>query len=208
MWVDASLWSADLGALRAEIERFEPWVDSFHVDVSDDHFVGGLLFFPELLAQLKRATKRPFHVHLMTQHSERLALEFAEAGADWITVHAECAEAALALARIRMAGRRAGLALQLETPLKYTRELAPFADVLLLLGTPAGVKGRSLDDSAEGRLREAKALWPKHFVVADGGIRRETVPRLRAAGADAVVPGSLLFGAKQPGEVSGWLKTL
>ena len=208
MWVDASLWSADLGALRDEIRRFEPWVDSFHVDVSDDHFVGGLLFFPELLAKLRPATRLPFHVHLMVEHCAALAAEFTAAGADWITVQFECAGAGKALEEIRDAGRRPGLALQLETPVERASELAPLAETLLLLGTPAGVKGRSLDEAATGRLREAKSLFPKPFLVADGGIRRETVPLLQAAGADAVVPGSLLFGGSQPDEISRWLKAL
>jgi ribulose-phosphate 3-epimerase len=194
MKADLSLWSADLGDLRSAVRGLEP--DAFHFDVSDNHFVPGLLFFPEIVKQLRPETKALFHVHLMTERPDTLIEVFADAGADWITVHEETAGAWEALEQVRRRGLRAGLALRLETPVEAARAFAGRIDSLLLLGTPAGVKGCGLDPQACPRLREARALGVE--LVADGGIRAVTVPLLREAGANWVVPGSLVFAAADP----------
>ena len=200
MKVDLSLWSADLGDLRGALRRLQP--DSFHFDVSDNHFVPGLLFFPEAVRQLRSETQALFHVHLMTERPDTLVAAFAEAGADWITVHEEAAGAWEALEQVRARGLRAGLALRLETPVDAVRAFAGRIDSLLLLGTPAGVKGCGLDPRACPRVREARSLGVE--LVADGGIRADTVPLLRQAGADWVVPGSLVFAVADPcGAVQG-----
>jgi ribulose-phosphate 3-epimerase len=190
MKIDASLWSADLCDLRFAVRSIH--AESFHFDVSDNHFVPGLLFFPELVRQLRRETRTPFHVHLFAERPETLVDPFADAGADWITVHAETPGAAEALERIRARGLRAGLALLLETPVSAASPFAGGIDSLLLLGTPAGVKGCGLDPRACDRLREARSYGVE--LVADGGIRPETVPLLAEAGADWVVGGSFVFG--------------
>jgi ribulose-phosphate 3-epimerase len=192
--VDVSLWSADLGDLRGAVRALQP--DAFHFDVSDNHFVPGLLFFPEIVRQLRPETKVLFHVHLMTECPETLVAPFAEAGADWITVHEEAPGAWQALEQVRARGLRAGLALRLETPVEAARAFAGRIDSLLLLGTPAGVKGCKLDPRACARLNEARSLGVE--LIADGGIRADTVPLLRRAGAGWVVPGSLVFGAAEP----------
>ncbi len=87
--LEASLWSADFTQLGAEIKRVDSYVDSYHIDVADAHFVRGLLFFPDLVAALRPLTKRPFNVHLMTDNPLSLIDDFAEAGADLMTVHVE-----------------------------------------------------------------------------------------------------------------------
>jgi ribulose-phosphate 3-epimerase len=202
--IDLSLWSADLGSLRGAVRDMRP--DAFHFDVSDNHFVPGLLFFPEIVRQLRAETKALFHVHLMTERPESLVAAFAEAGADWITVHEESAGAWEALAEIRSRGLRAGLALRLETPVEAARAFGGRIDSLLLLGTAAGVKGHGLDPRACPRLLEAASLGIE--LVADGGIRAETVPLLRKAGAHWVVPGSLVFGAEDPAARIGALQLL
>lgn len=204
MKADLSLWSADLADLRGAVRRLQP--DAFHFDVSDNHFVPGLLFFPEIVKQLRPETKALFHVHLMTERPESLVEAFADAGADWITVHEETAGAWEALEQVRRRGLRAGLALRLETPVEAARAFAGRIDSLLLLGTPAGVKGCGLDAQACPRLRAARALGVE--LVADGGIRAGTVPLLREAGADWVVPGSLVFGTEDPRGVIDGLRAI
>ena len=87
--IDVSLWSANLSELGAEVKQVEPYADLFHLDVSDAHFVPGLLFFPDLVAALRPLTCIPFHVHLMTEHPLSLIDSFVDAGANLITVHAE-----------------------------------------------------------------------------------------------------------------------
>src|SRR3954447_23012772 len=110
-----SLWSADLGRLADDISRVEPLTDIFHIDVADGHFSPALLFFPDLVAVARRATAKPLHVHLMVEDAilQSQIGQFADAGADLISVHAENANAAEALETIALKGLEAGIVLQL-----------------------------------------------------------------------------------------------
>ena len=211
---DVSLWSADLGDLAAAIERVGPFADSFHLDVCDAHFAPGLLFFPDLVRALRPLTERPFHVHLMVERPTALIAEFVDAGADAITVHAEVgeSEADAGIEAIRRAGRLAGLALRLDTPVAACQRYLDRVDVLLLLGTELGVKGRDLAPEACDRLASAASLLGERRarvrLAADGGIRSPTVPLLRRAGADVIVPGSLVFQSQNLTETFAWLRGL
>ena len=213
---EISLWSADLARLEADMARVEGGADMFHIDVSDGHFTPALLFFPDLAARLRRLTAKPFHVHLMAADAILLSQieQFAEAGADLISVHAENANAAAGLAAIRKLGLKAGLALKLETPVAAAAPWLGRIDMLTLLGTRLGVKGQSLAAQAPARLREARAMVgaraaPKRIVLgADGGIREATVPELASAGADTVVMGSLAFGAEDFAARIAWQRGL
>ena len=91
---EMSLWSADLGRLADDIRRVEAFTDIFHIDVADGHFSPALLFFPDLVAVARRATAKPLHVHLMVADAVLTSQveQFADAGADLISVHAENAE--------------------------------------------------------------------------------------------------------------------
>lgn len=214
--VEMSLWSADLGRLEADTLRVESGTDIFHIDVADGHFSPAMLFFPDLVARLRPVTAKPFHVHLMTQDAiiEDQIIQFAEAGADLISVHAENTNAAAGLALIGKLGLRRGLVLQLHTPVAIATQLLDQVDMLTLLGTRIGVKGQGLDDEAAPRLREARRLVESHsqgrriIVAADGGIREHTVPLLRNAGAETVVMGSLAFGAPDFGARIAWAHDL
>ncbi len=209
--LDASLWSADLVNLAAAIESVRPYCDSFHIDVADGHFVPTLLFFPALVAAISAITDKPLHVHLMVSDPATLAPTFIEAGADIISVHIESKTAEDALSMIAKAGRKPGLALLLETPVEALRSHLAQAQVIIALGTQVGVKGVDLAPEACERLRAIRDLLGQHAQVdlyADGGIREHTVPQLREAGADAVVPGSLLFNALDKGRIHQWLKAL
>ena len=208
--LDVSLWSADLANLEAEIRRLEPYADSFHFDAADGHFVPALLFFPDLLARLRELTAKEFHVHLMATRPLDLVAAFVDAGADRVTLPLEVGKRARhALETLAERGRRAGISLDLETPVEAVRECLPLIDTLLVMGTEVGVKGKGVDPRVYERLTAAKRLAGERVcVAADGGIRRETVARLREAGADAIVPGSLVCQAEDlPGTVA-WLKSL
>lgn len=211
-----SLWSANLLALEADLARVGALVDLYHIDVADGHFAPALLYFPDLVAALRKRTKVPFHVHLMVQDAILMTQidQFAEAGADLISVHAENSNAAAALDHIRAKGLRAGVVLKLETPVAAAAPFLEAIDFLTLLGTRIGVKGQGLDPSATDRLGQARALIaaranPARCVLAaDGGIREETVPRLFAAGAETVVMGSLAYGAPDLSARIAWLRGL
>ena len=195
--------------------RIRPHADILHVDVADGVFAPAFLFFPDLVAGLRKTSDLPIHVHLMVDDAVLLSQidQFAEAGADLISIHLEnVAPAGEALDRIAGHGVKAGMVLRVETPVAGVAEWLPRLDMLTLLGTAIGVKGQGLNAAAPDRIREAGALIAatgrRIVLAADGGIRDTTVPVLRAAGAETVVLGSLAFGAPDLGARMRWLRDL
>lgn len=209
-----SMWSADLIRLADDLIRITPHADILHIDVADGHFAPALLFFPDLVARLREQTALPIHVHLMVADAVLLSQidQFAEAGADLISLHVENANAGAGLDRIAQHGLKSGMVLRVETPVAQAAAWLPRLDMLTLLGTAIGVKGQSLNASATARLQQAAALiaatGKRIVLAADGGIRDTTVPVLRAAGAETVVMGSLAFGAPDLAERMRWLHSL
>ncbi|MGJ6969325.1 hypothetical protein ACSDR0_46295 [Streptosporangium sp. G11] len=209
--IEASLWSADLGALAAEVDRMQPHADLFHLDASDSRFVPEPLFFPALLAQLKPRTPVPFHVHLMARDPVTHIGRWIEAGADLISVHLETADVRHALTMIRDQGKAAGLALRLDSDPAQILPLLDVVDVIVMVGTALGTKGTAMDPAAPRRISAVRDLLTSQpagrtvSVLADGGIRTGTVPALAAAGADGVVAGSLLFASADPAQTAAWL---
>lgn len=210
-----SVWSADLLRLADDMARIRPHADILHVDVADGVFAPAFLFFPDQVAALRRVSDLPIHVHLMVDDAILLSQidQFAEAGADLISIHLENAAVAdAALARISGHGVKAGMVLRVETPVADVRPWLARLDMLTLLGTAIGVKGQGLNPSATDRLREAGALivasGRRIVLAADGGIRDTTVPLLRSAGAETVVLGSLAFGAADLSARMAWLAQL
>ena len=211
-----SVWSANLTALDADITRVGGFADIYHLDVADGIFAPSLLFFPDLVAALRPRTDIPFHIHLMVDDAVLLSQidQFAEAGADLISVHVENHNAGEALVRIKRLGLRAGVVLRVETPVSQAAAFIEDIDMLTLLGTRIGVKGQGLDPAATARLREATTLISARkssarcILAADGGIREETVPMLYTAGAQTVVMGSLAYGAQDLAARMAWLHGL
>ncbi len=210
-----SMWSADLTRLADDLARITPYADILHIDVADGHFAPALLFFPDLVARLRDQTALPIHVHLMVADAVLLPQidQFADAGADLISLHAEnAAVAAAALDRIMDRGIAAGMVLRVETPVAEAAPWLGRLDMLTLLGTAIGVKGQGLDPAATDRLRQAGRLIAasgrRIILAADGGIRDTTVPLLRAAGAETVVMGSLAFAAPDLVARTRWLHGL
>lgn len=207
-----SLWSADLANLGAEIRRVEPYSERFHLDVADGHYVPTLLFFPDQVKALRAHTRRPFEVHLMVTDPEAWIEPFAEAGADvFIFCLDSLTDAAATLRRVRDLGRQAGVSLRIQEPLSTLDAVWPFLDIVTIIGTEVGIKGASMDVSIPDKIRaargEVRTRGLRTVIQADGGIRRETVPRLAAAGADFIVPGSLMF-KEDPATMRAWLATL
>ena len=210
-----SLWSADLIRMADDLDRIAPHADLLHVDVADGHFAPALLFFPDFVARIRQQSALPIHVHLMC--ADAILIEqvdqFADAGADLISIHVENRSVAdAALARIRARGIAAGMVLRVETPVSSVRPYLDRLDFLTLLGTAIGVKGQGLDPAATDRLQQARRLIEgagrRIVLAADGGIRDHTVPLLRGAGAETVVMGSLAFGAPDLAGRMAWLHSL
>ncbi|MEC7981994.1 MAG: ribulose-phosphate 3-epimerase [Pseudomonadota bacterium] len=204
-----SLWSADLVRIADDLARVDDHVDIYHADVADGHFSPAMLLFPDLISQIRPLTERPIHVHLMVADNALANQidQFAAAGADIISIHAENADVRTALDRIAAKGLAAGLVLQLHTPVASIQSHLDRLAMLTLLGTKMGIKGVGLDPQAEDRLREARGMIAatdgQTLLAADGGIRDHTVPGLREAGADTIVMGSLAFGAEDlPGRMA------
>jgi ribulose-phosphate 3-epimerase len=207
-----SLWSADLSNLESEIRRVEPYSDRFHIDVADGHYVANLLFFPDLVRALRRHTRLPFEIHLMTTDPLAWIKPFSEAGADGFIVSLDSVEDPSRVIRaIRDAGKFVGVSLRIEEALARLDPYWVDLDLVTLFGTEVGIKGASMDASVPAKARRARDLIDrrgfKTEIEVDGGIRRQSVPLIHAAGADWIVPGSLMFGG-DPHEMRRWLATL
>lgn len=211
-----SMWSADLCNLERDLQRISPHADMLHIDVADGVFAPAFLFFPDQVAAMRARSTVPIHVHLMVEDSILLPQveQFADAGADVISFHAENRAAADAIRLIHSRGLLAGAVLRVETPVEVVKPILPLLSMVTLLGTAIGVKGQGLSEAAPGRIAEMRRLRAatssshRQIIAADGGIRDNTVPRLVAAGAQTVVLGSLAFGAPDLGQRIAWLHGL
>ena len=205
MQVYVSLWSADLLDLGAAIDLMAPVADGLHLDVFDGHNVDDLLFGPDLVAAVRARTTLLLDVHLNVDDPDHWAVRFIDAGADMITVQGRaCADVEQTLAGIRARGAQASLGIEVGETLEPAAARAESVDRYLLMGTAIGIKGLGLDPRAPDRVEELHgrlaAGGTDRPVFVDGGIRSDTVGPLAAAGADGVIPGSLVFGAADPGQ--------
>lgn len=198
-----SLWSADLLDVGRAVDLIDEVADGYHIDVFDGHNVDELLFGPDFVSALRRRTARPIDVHLNVTDPDHWAARFIDRGADMITVQSGASSDITAtLEAIRTAGASPSLGVEVhETPAQVA-PLGHHIDRFLLMGTPIGVKGRDLDPATPARIGEirlrARMLGCEKMIMVDGGIRPTTVEALAAAGADGVIPGSLVFGADDP----------
>jgi ribulose-phosphate 3-epimerase len=212
-----SVWSANLVRIEEEMNRITTHADILHIDVADGHFAPALLFFPDLVAGVRKVSNVKIHVHLMV--ADGILLEqisqFADAGADLISIHVENQSmAGPALDLLEQRKIAAGMVLKVDTPVETVTPYLRRLRFITLLGTAIGVKGQGLNANACNRLTTAKNLIAasnakKRIVLAaDGGIREQTVPLLRQAGAETVVLGSLAFNAPDLAERTTWLHSL
>ena len=198
-----SLWSADLLDVGRAIDLVADTADGFHLDVFDGHNVDELLFGPDFVAAVRKRTTLPLDVHLNVTDPDHWARRFIDVGADMVTVQAgPCLDVHATLGSIRAAGARASLGIEVHESVTDAARLVDEVDRYLLMGTAIGVKGIGQDPATTDRIRRlrsahrgATALPP---VFVDGGIRATTVGALAAAGADGVIPGSLVFAAADP----------
>lgn len=196
--VSASVWSADLGDLRAQLAGVEPYCDSFHFDVMDGHYVPYLLFGPDQVRSLRSHATKPFQIHLMVEHPEEMLGLFLDCG-DTFILHRETCRAWRELtARVKGEGKHVGVALKVGEDWREIEKDLSSVDLVLVMGTAIGIRGASINPGTYAAIRQLKeyagANGIDFAIQADGGIRRDTVPLLRQAGADVVTAGSLLFG--------------
>ena len=207
-----SLWSADLANLASDMKRVEPYSERFHLDVADGHYTRTMLFFPDLVKALRPHSKLPFEIHLMTTDPLDWIEPFIEAGADGLIFCFDSTkDPAKVIRTIKSRGNKVGLSLLLTEPLSLVEPYWQDLDVLTIVGTAMGIKGASMDASVPAKIRQARAIIRERGlrteIEADGGIRRDTVPLIYAAGADTIVPGSLMF-KEDPAAMRKWLASL
>jgi ribulose-phosphate 3-epimerase len=197
--VSASAWSADLGALRASLAAAAPHCDSIHFDIMDNHFVPELLFGPDILATVKPHVPVPFQAHMMIENPERCVARYAPVVDTFLFHPATCADWSGIKQKVRGLGRSVGLALLLGEDWRVYRDDLAEVDVALVMGTDVGIKGVDINTDAYAVISELREYIDANgyacLIQADGGIRRQTLPLLIAAGVDAITPGSLFFGS-------------
>lgn len=191
-----SLLLCDFGNLEREIAQLEQaGVKALHLDVMDGHFVPNLTYGLPIVAACRKLTSLPLDVHLMISQPERLIEQFAEAGADSLTIHIEAVpEPQALLERIRSLGPAAGLALNPATPLSAIESCLEACDLVLVMSVMPGFGGQAFQPVALDKLRQLRSRAPDSLLLeVDGGVNDKTIGGCAAAGADLFVVGSAIF---------------
>lgn len=194
-----SLLSADFSNLEAAVRQIEKNNGSaIHIDVMDGRFVPEITYGHPVVRSIRKLTDLPFDVHLMVERPENQIESFINAGADWLTFHFEATPHAHRLVQmIHERGKKAGIAICPATPVSALSEIAEYADIILVMSVNPGWGGQSLIPSCVDKiaaLKEMREAGNGSFLISvDGGVNRETVAGVLAAGADVVVSGSSFF---------------
>ena len=206
--VAPSILSADFSKLGEEIKAVEEaGADWLHIDVMDGHFVPNITIGPVVVKSIRPVTDLTFDVHLMIEEPAKYVDAFADAGADIITVHAECngLEETAALIKKKC---RAGVALKPSTPLDSVKDIVDDIDMLLVMTVNPGFGGQKFMSSVLPKIEEARDIIGSRdiYLQVDGGINPENVAAVKEAGADVVVAGSAVFKSDDYGRAIKSLK--
>ncbi len=207
-----SMLSANFGELDKDVQLVnEGAADWFHLDIMDGVFVPNISYgFPVVKAMAKKAGK-PLDAHLMIVDPDRYLANFAELGVEWLSVHYEaCTHLHRTIQAIKALGMKAGVALNPHTSISLIEDIIMDVDYVLIMSVNPGFGGQSFIENALDKVRRLKEMinrkGAKCLIQVDGGVTTNNARALEEAGADVLVAGSAVFGAKDPMEAMRLIK--
>jgi ribulose-phosphate 3-epimerase len=199
-----SILAADFAHLADQVERAAAGGAAvIHVDIMDGHFVPNLTLGPPVVKSLRRATQLPLDCHLMIENPDQYIPDFAESGADWISVHQEaCRHLNRTLHLIKQHGCRAGVVINPATPVGTLGEVLDIVDYVLVMSVNPGFGAQKFIPSTLHKMRKLAEIRAErgysYRIEVDGGVGLETVAEVVHAGAEILVAGNAVFGKGDP----------
>ena len=207
--ITPSILNADHSNLNAEIAKVAKESDLIHLDIMDNLFVPNLTWDFAAAEKIIAECPIPVDAHLMINDVDRIALDYARAGAGSVTIHIEAAEnPAQTLKSLRKLGSRAGMALKPGTEIELYADLLDEIEMLLIMTVEPGFGGQKFMANMMDKVRRSKALIGDRpvWIQVDGGVSLDTIAIAREAGADTFVAGSAVFNSPEPAEMVKMLR--
>jgi len=212
--ISPSFLSADFLNLEKEAVKINnSEADYFHLDIMDGLFVPNITFGIPVVKAIKKAAKLPLDVHLMIVDPDRYIKDFAEAGADILTVHYEaCKHLHRTLQNIKSFGIKAGVSLNPHTPVSLLEDILPMTDLVLIMSVNPGFGGQSFIENTYKKIKELRKMIDNQglnvLIEVDGGVNLENGKKLFDVGADVLVAGSSIFKSDNPMDTISKMKKL